>query len=226
MTRFKGISIKKCTFSNMSSNKDLISTNILQRGIGNCNPMKMAKYIIELERIYGIKNGGGYFGGNQYIKNEELTNNSVAPNQEELAKQIGISTDTLQNYKKLTILIPELQSMVENDTLKSTTAYKIWAKLSSDEQKDFFDKIGQENIKKLTQKQTIEEINKINREKQQIEEENKVLEQGKVFAEYEKLCGVRQGRPNKTGQNVRTQEDIAKELGVDVRTIQRLPITI
>lgn len=29
----------------------------MQRGIGNCNPMKMAKCIMELERIYGIRQG-------------------------------------------------------------------------------------------------------------------------------------------------------------------------
>lgn len=45
--------------------------------------------------------------------------------------------------------------------------------------------------------------------------------------EYEKLCGVRQGSQNLKGTNVGdklslTQEQIAKELGVDVRTIQRL----
>ncbi|MCD3240829.1 hypothetical protein G8T75_12765 [Clostridium botulinum D/C] len=32
------------------------------------------------------------------------------------------------NYKKLNELIPELQSLVESGALKSTTAYKIWAK--------------------------------------------------------------------------------------------------
>ena len=31
--------------------EDLISTNIMQRGVGNVNPMKMARCIMELERI-------------------------------------------------------------------------------------------------------------------------------------------------------------------------------
>ena len=34
---------------------------------------------------------------------------SESKNQEELAKMIGISVDTLNNYKKLTELIPELE---------------------------------------------------------------------------------------------------------------------
>ena len=43
--------------------EDLISTNIMQRGVGNVNPIKMAKCIMELERNKGIQNGGSR--GNQ-----------------------------------------------------------------------------------------------------------------------------------------------------------------
>lgn len=56
-------------------------------GIGNVNPMKMARCITELERIYGIRNGNNQFS---------IPNNS-AFSQEQLAKQIGIGVDTLQN---------------------------------------------------------------------------------------------------------------------------------
>ena len=34
-------------------------------------------------------------------------------NQTDIAEMIGISVDTLQNYKKLTELVPELQDWVE-----------------------------------------------------------------------------------------------------------------
>ena len=44
---------------------------------------------------------------------------SDSPNQEQLAEMIGISVDTLNNYKKLTELIPELEDLVdEDDSLK------------------------------------------------------------------------------------------------------------
>ncbi|HCL4447297.1 TPA: ParB N-terminal domain-containing protein [Clostridium botulinum] len=151
--------------------EDLICTNIMQRGVGNVNPMKMAKCIRELERMYGIKNGGGNFTGNQFVKREELGNNFVAPNktQEDLAKQIGIDQRQLQNYKKLNELIPELQSLVETGALKSTTAYKIWARLPKEEQEEFFNEIGIEKIKQMTQKQTQSELNKIICEKEVLE---------------------------------------------------------
>ena len=169
--------------------EDLISTNIMQRGIGNCNPMKMAKCIMELERIYGIKKGGDR--GNQYKEAEP--NNSVLTDQKQLAKQLNISTDTLQNYKKLTTLIPELQTMVENDALKATTAYKIWAKLSQEEQEKFFNDIGQEKIKQITQKQTEKIIN----EKKQLEKSNKALTQS--FNELSQ-------KYNKEKNNIKTVE--------------------
>lgn len=71
----------------------------MQRGVGNVNPMKMAKCIYELERIYGIKQGRG---GNTN------PNNSDSKTQSQLAEQIGVDQDTLLNYKKLNKLIPEL----------------------------------------------------------------------------------------------------------------------
>ncbi|WP_102400468.1 sigma factor-like helix-turn-helix DNA-binding protein [Haloimpatiens massiliensis] len=96
-----------------------------QRGVGNVNPMKMAKCIKELERIYGIYNG------NHKIK--EL-NNSTPKNQTDLANQFDIDRTQYLNYKKLNELIPELQELVENNQLKATTAYKIWAKMPQEEQ--------------------------------------------------------------------------------------------
>lgn len=61
---------------------------------------KVGRRIKELERLYGIQNGSTSFQGNQY---EVVTNKSEAPKktQEQLAAQMGISVDTLQNYKLL-----------------------------------------------------------------------------------------------------------------------------
>lgn len=42
---------------------------------------------------------------------------SESPTQEQLADMIGISVDTLNNYKKLTELIPELEDLVDTGML-------------------------------------------------------------------------------------------------------------
>ena len=73
---------------------------------------KVGKRIKELERLYGIQNGATSFQGNQY---EVVTNKSEVPKktQEQLAAQMGISVDTLQNYKILSEMIPELEELLD-----------------------------------------------------------------------------------------------------------------
>lgn len=88
--------------------------------IGNPNPVKLGRCIKELERIYGIQHGATSFQGNQH--NEVSPKISESPNQEQLVEMIGISVDTLNNYKKLTELIPELEDLVDTGILAPTTA--------------------------------------------------------------------------------------------------------
>ena len=49
--------------------------------------------------------------------------------------------------------------------------------------------------------------------------------QAKLIEEYERLCGVKMGRPGKVPHNAglsKTQEQIAKEFGCSVDTLRRL----
>lgn len=66
----------------------------------------MRRCIKEFERIYGIKEG----------RPEKLPKVSEV-NQSDIAEMIGISVDTLQNYKKLTELVLELQDWVKTGVL-------------------------------------------------------------------------------------------------------------
>ncbi|EPB9412603.1 ParB/RepB/Spo0J family partition protein [Clostridium perfringens] len=104
--------------------EDLISTNIMQRGVGNVNPMKMARCVQELERIKGVRVGRGGYRGNQNKKYS----------QSDMAEELGITRQQLQDYKKLLNLIPEFQQMIENGSMKATVGYKIWAKMPPEEQ--------------------------------------------------------------------------------------------
>ena len=103
---------------------DLIETNIRQRGIGNPNPVKLGRCIKELERIYGIKQGGSGFYGNRHTENtlETPNNSETLKTQEQLAEEMGFSVDTLNNYKKLTEMIPELEELVDTGIATPTTA--------------------------------------------------------------------------------------------------------
>ena len=75
-------------------------SHIRRRGEIGGSAKKVGKRIKELERLYGIQHGATSFQGNQY---EVTPNNSEIPkkSQSDLAAQMGISVDTLQNYKML-----------------------------------------------------------------------------------------------------------------------------
>ena len=59
--------------------------------------------------MYGIEHGGDH--GNQY-KEANPKISDLANSQSDLASQMGISVDTLNNYKRLTEMIPELEDLV------------------------------------------------------------------------------------------------------------------
>ncbi|OSA95785.1 UNVERIFIED_ORG: hypothetical protein B2H93_04980 [Clostridium botulinum] len=157
--------------------EDLICTNIMQRGVGNVNPMKMAKCIQELERIKGVRKGSaGGSGSNQYTNKEVDGNNFRQAN---LASEIGLDERQLRNYKQLNDLIPELQQMIENGSMKATVGYKIWSKMDKEEQEKLFNEIGREKLRTMTQKATQEYIDKLQEQEQENQKLKQALEQEK-----------------------------------------------
>ena len=137
---------------------DLLESNIRRRGEIGGSAKKVGKRIKELERLYGIQNGSTSFQGNQY---EVVTNKSEAPKktQEQLAAQMGISVDTLQNYKILSEMIPELEELLDTGVVTKTTALAIIKELSEKEQEDLISSI--DTTKKITQKQVQKYIDEI-----------------------------------------------------------------
>lgn len=137
---------------------DLLESNIRRRGEIGGSAKKVGKRIKELERLYGIRNGSTSFQGNQY---EVVTNKSEVPKktQEQLAAQMGISVDTLQNYKILSEMIPELEELLDTGVVTKTTALAIIKELSEKEQEDLISSI--DTTKKITQKQVQKYIDEI-----------------------------------------------------------------
>lgn len=129
--------------------KDLIEINIRQRGDIGGSAKKTGKRIKELERIYGIEHGNNQRTSNNYKSSKS---------QEQLAADLGISIPTLQNYKQLADMIPELDELVSTGIVTKTTALAMMKNLSEKEQKEFIDSIPTD--KKYTQKQMDEEIQK------------------------------------------------------------------
>ena len=164
--------------------KQLIETNIKQRGIGNPNSVKLGRCIRELERIEGITHGGS------------RVQNAPLKNQEGIAQEIGISVDQLKRYKSLTNLIPELSDLVETGTVNVTTASAIARRLTKEQQEELAAKITgtDANTLKFQLKEAlnrnagyIKEIQRLNNdlENQPVKEVTKTIE--KVPDDYEDL---------------------------------------
>lgn len=101
--------------------KDLLETNIRQRGDIGGSAKKVGRRIKELERLYGVREG----------RPEKLPNNSViAVTQSDLAAKLGISVDTLQNYKMLADMIPELEELMDTGIVTKSTALSMIRNLS------------------------------------------------------------------------------------------------
>jgi len=197
--------------------EDLISTNILQRGIGNINPMKMAKCIIQLENIFGIKQGGN--GSNQYKNVQNGNNFPLAKTQKDIAEQINLTEKQLRNYKSLINLIPELQELVGNGEIKGTTAYKIYAKLSPIEQEELLNKLKDEDLSKITQKQTqklVSEMELLQKEKNELAQKNTELlkKQCDVYNVKEQIKILEEDL-----EKERNKEILVKEITIEIETI-------
>lgn len=80
--------------------KNLHKPNICRRGEVGGSAKKIGKRIKELERLYEIEHGGS------------RRNNCVLKTQEQLAKEMDMDVRTLQNYKILADMIPELDDLV------------------------------------------------------------------------------------------------------------------
>lgn len=138
---------------------DLLESNIRRRGDVDGSSRKMGRRVAELERLYGIQHGARSFQGNQHI--EVTTNNSDSPKtQAQLAAEMGISVDTLQNYKLLSQMIPELEELVDTGIVTKTTALAIMRNLSEEDQIDLISNM--DTTKKITQKVAQQYIDRFN----------------------------------------------------------------
>ena len=149
--------------------KQLIETNIRQRGIGNTNPIKFGRCLKELDRIYGVRNGSaGGNGSNQYTKQLQVQNAPQAKTQKDIATEIGISVDQYKRYEALTNLIPEIADMVDNG-LTMTSAVAIARKLSPEEQRQLAEQIsGREKVSNKDVSQYVEQIKAASEENERL----------------------------------------------------------
>jgi len=135
--------------------KDLIETNIRQRGIGNPNPVKFGRCIQTLERIYGIQHGG-----DRKSKDNNCLLMDTPKTEQEFADTLGISLTSIKNYKQLATMIPEIQDLINTGKVTATTARAIAKRLSEDEQRELADQLSEKDGK-VSNKEIDFYINKV-----------------------------------------------------------------
>ena len=152
--------------------KDLIETNIRQRGIGNPNPVKFGRCIQTLERIYGIQHGG-----DRKSKDNNCLLMDSPKTEQEFADTLGISLTSIKNYKQLAAMIPEIQDLINTGKVTATTARAIMKRLSEDEQRELADQLSEKDGK-VSNKEIDFYINKVkilSDEKEQLVKEKESL---------------------------------------------------
>lgn len=146
--------------------QDLIETNIRQRGTIGDDEIKIGRRIKKLEELYGIQNGGDR--KSEKIRPNIVGSDSNIPHtQEELAKMMGI--DNMESYrqaKKLESLPKEIKDLVESGNISASTASRLIARLSPEEQEQLIQTLPA--TEKLTRKQVQVHIDEIRSLKQQL----------------------------------------------------------
>ena len=131
---------------------DLLESNIRRRGEIGGSAKKVGKRIKELERLYGIENGN-----NQHNR---VTNNfKPSKTQEQLAKDMGMTVQNLQNYKMLSDMIPELDDLVQTGIVMPTTALAMIRQLTDNEQLELISSL--DTTKKITKREMQKYIDEI-----------------------------------------------------------------
>ena len=138
--------------------QDLIETNIRQRGDVGGSAKKVGKRIKELERIYGIERGNNQYG---YEKN------SHPKTQEQLAVDMNMDVRTLQNYKMMAEMIPELEDLMDTGIVTKTTALAMMKNLSPKEQEELISSL--DTTKRITQKEMQKYIDEVKESKKRLE---------------------------------------------------------
>lgn len=131
--------------------KDLLETNIRQRGDVGGSAKKVGLRIKELERLYEVRDGSS--------GKRSLEPNNSALTQEDIALKFGISVDTLQNYKLLAEMIPELEELIDTGIVTKTTALAIMKNLSNQEQEELISSL--DTTRRITQSQMQKYIDEI-----------------------------------------------------------------
>ena len=157
--------------------KDLIETNVRQRGEIGGSELKAIHRVDELRRIYGVQNGGDrgnqYTGGKVAVGTMSQLANSPQTT-EEVCAAAGIDYESYRKFKSLAALNPDWQELLEAGNVSASVASRIIAKLPSDKQTELLESLPDDAKQRLTASEAKRYIDML--EQQQREYDKQIAE--------------------------------------------------
>ena len=157
--------------------KDLIETNVRQRGEIGGSELKAIHRVDELRRIYGVQNGGDrgnqYTGGKVAVGTMSQLANSPQTT-EEVCAAAGIDYESYRKFKSLADLNPDWQELLEAGNVSASVASRIIAKLQSDKQAELLESLPDDAKQRLTASEAKRYIDML--EQQQREYDKQIAE--------------------------------------------------
>lgn len=126
--------------------------------------LKQRKVIAKYVELCGLKHGD-----NQW-RCTTCPSKTIKEIAEELGKSERYVKEIVEFERNLT---PEIKELVKEGKITRTTATRVWAKLSKEEQQEFLNELGIDKISDITQKETEKLVNEL----KQKEEQNELLQQ-------------------------------------------------
>ena len=130
--------------------KDLIETNVRQRGEIGGSELKAIHRVDELRRIYGNQHGGDRKSANAKIKWDNVPLDPTPQTTEEVCAAAGIDYESYRKFKSLADLNPDWQELLEAGNVSASVASRIIAKLPSDKQTELLESLPDDAKQRLT----------------------------------------------------------------------------
>lgn len=148
--------------------KDLIETNVRQRGNIGGSELKAVHRVDELRRIYKVDGGG------KHKSCDNVTTSGEPVTAEEACKAAGIDYASYRQFKSLSDLIPDWQEMLESGNVSASVAARIVSKLSEDDQEELYNALPVKE--RITGKVAERYLRQIRQQQHEAEEKEKQLQ--------------------------------------------------
>lgn len=145
--------------------KDLIETNVRQRGNIGGSELKAVHRVDELRRIYKVDGGG------KHKSCDNVTTSGEPVTAEEACKAAGIDYASYRQFKSLSDLIPDWQELLDSGNVSASVASRIIGKLSEDEQEQLYNALPVKE--RITAKLTDKYLCQIRQQQVEMEQKEK-----------------------------------------------------